>query len=320
MPDVSIIIVNYKSSEVLNNCIQSIYAQTKNLSFDITVIDNNSNDPGLHIIKNKFPEINFIFLNENPGFAAGNNTGIKEASGNAILLLNPDTILLNNTIDILYKKLTSDSGIGITGPKIFYEDKTIQNIFIPKKIPNLRYMFFEIFFLDKLLKSIPFFNQYFQYGMDFTKEHEPEQLNGSCLMIRKSVLDEIGLMDQNFFLYFEETDLCFRALKKGYRIIYDPAAEIIHLEGKSSAHLKKRSIYAYYQSELYFFYKHYGILSFLILYLINLSGYILRLPILPFYLLKYKNFIKITRNFYALVFHLNLFNLKKIFLKEFYDL
>ena len=181
------------------------------------MVDNKSSDGGLPGVKKDFPRFSYLELDENRGFAAGNNAGIEMARGRAILLLNPDTEVDRDTLRILYDILMGDEQAGIAGPKIFYQDGSMQVEFLPKSIPGLRLMFYEMFFLGKLFPGSRKLNAYYgsRATFDYDRQQYLEQVSGACLMIKKEVVDRIGLMDDNFFMYFEETDWCFRALKEG---------------------------------------------------------------------------------------------------------
>jgi GT2 family glycosyltransferase len=306
--NLSIIIVNYKSSDFLLGCIKSIFESQLDVKYEIIVVDNASADEGLAAVKKTFPEVTFIDAEKNNGFAAGNNKGINKAKGGVLLLLNPDTVVNENTIQQLYDKINSDPKIGIVGPKMFYEDGKLQTKNIIKKIPTLFAVFSHLFFLDNLFPKIKLFNSHYGLESDCLKEQNWENISGACLMIKREVVEKIGLMDENFFLYFEETDWCFRAIKEGYKILYVPSASITHFVGGSGIPSRKRNVFAYYESQSYFFKKHYGIFHFTALYLLDLIGFSFRLLITPVYLIAGKNAAKIKRNLFAFLFHLNFCN------------
>lgn len=302
--DISIIIVNYKSSGHLKKCLPSIYASKLDASYEVIVVDNDSSDPGWTKIKSDYPQATFLELDENRGFAAGNNAGIKLAIGNVIALINPDVEVAPDAIQILYDKLSSRKNVGIVGPKIYYADKSLP--VLPRMIPNLRFLLYSQVFLGKLFPRNAEFNLYNDANLfDFDKEQYVDQICGACLMIKKETVEKIGLLDENFFLYYEETDWCLRSKQAGYKTLYVPRATIFHYEGGSSEARKRRSTEYFYQSELYFFRKHYGKKSTVCLYLINISGFIFRLIISAVYLAKEKNTNKVKKNFWGLIFHLN---------------
>lgn len=307
--DLSIIIVNYKSSVFLTGCLNSISASELNIGHEVIVVDNNSMDEGLVEVKRGYPAVNFIDLRVNRGFAAGNNAGIKLAQGKVILLLNPDTVVNKNTIQCLYEKVNSKSEIGIIGPKTYYEDGRLENRFIAKKQPSLSGFFYEMFYLDKLFSCNKKINSYYGANFDYEKGQYLEVVSGACFMIKREVIDKIGLMDEKFFLYCEEIDWCLRAIQAGYKVFYEPSAAITHFGGKSSAMNRRKGVEMFYESSLYFFRKHYGKFKTTLLYFLNFIGFSFRLLTIPVYLLKDKNFNKVTRHYWALLYHLNISNL-----------
>lgn len=309
--DLSIIIVNYNSSGVLGNCLRSIYASAIKIDHEIIVVDNSSTDDMLKELKSEFPGVNLIELPENIGFAAGNNVGIAAARGGTLLLLNPDTIVEKDAIDSLYNRLSPDRSISIIGPKILYTDRSLQSRFIPKKVPTLWYLFCEMFYLDKLFPRSRIFNSYFGADFNYEKEQEVGQICGACLMIKKKVIDKTGPFDEKFFLYFDEADLCLRVSQAGFKMLYFPKASIVHLEGASSASAGRKRVENYYRTELYFFRKHYGIFQTCLLYCLNLTGFTLRFLTIPLYLAKDRNANKVSRHFWAFIYHLNLIHLKE---------
>jgi GT2 family glycosyltransferase len=271
----------------------------------VIVVDNDSGDGMIPALRREFTETEFIELDRNAGFAAGNNVGIARARGQTLLLLNPDTIVPKKMIDALFERMALDRSIGIIGPTIFYIDGSLQSRYIPKKIPTLFYLFCEMFYLDKMFPKSRLFNSYFGAGFDYGMEQEVGQVCGACMMIKKEVFDKIGLFDERFFLYFDEADLCLRAKRAGFRTMYYPATSIVHLEGASSLSSNRERVYNYYRTQLYFFRKHYGPVKTFALYILNLGGFTTRFLTVPFYLIKDRNFDKVARHFWAFVYHLN---------------
>jgi len=309
--DLSIIIVNYNSSGFLEGCLRSIFDSIVGIDYEVVVVDNNSSDGGLPRLKDRFRRAKFIELNENKGFAAGNNVGIKDSHGKNILLLNPDTMVEKNAMQGLYDRLNADERIGMVGPKIFYSDGSMQSKVTPKRIPTIFYIFCELFYLDKLFFSSEIFNSYFGANFDYQKTQDVETLCGACIMMKRDMFNVVGPLDEKFFLYFEETDLCCRALKSGFRILYVPDCSIVHYKAKSSSTMKRPSVGFYYESQSYFFYKHYGVTGLVILYGLNIIGMTFRLAFSPIYILKDRDFEKPKRFLWALLYHLNLFNIRK---------
>lgn len=229
MMDVSIIIVNYNTIQLLIDVLDSIFVTCKDVLFEIIVVDNHSIDNSEEICYKRYGEkIIFLPLDENVGFGRANNIGIKEAQGRNVFLLNPDTILLNNAIKILSDFLDSHDEVAVCGGNLYNVDKEPTHSFL-RYLPSV---FGELDQLTgyKLSKWC--------YGKSFEFNHDNRPLHvgyitGADMMIKKIVLDEVGCFDPDFFMYFEETELTYRIRKAGYKIMSVPEACIVHLEGKS---------------------------------------------------------------------------------------
>lgn len=307
-PFISIIIVNYNAASFLRKCIDSIETSEISSCYEIIVVDNNSSQRQQYLkLKKCYPNVTFLDLKDNRGFAAGNNAGMAVARGNCFLLLNPDTIVDKNAIQRLYDRLIRNPENGIAGPKIFNSDGSLQSKQLPKTIPNLKRLFFNLFYLDKIMPFNKWFDKYYLYNADYDKEQYFEQISGSCLMIKADIVKEIGMMDEKYFLYFEETDWCQRALEKGYKTLFVAGAEIIHYEGGSISN--KVNIKAYYQSQLYFFKKHYGRGTAILMFFLNLLGFTLRFLVSPLYFFKRSSRRTLLINLQSMSFHLNPQNL-----------
>lgn len=313
MPDtslISIIIVNYNSAGFLKSCLESIFRSDVSTKYEVIVVDNASTpDPLYKLLKSEQKRARFLEISINRGYAAGCNAGIREAHGNIVMLLNPDIVLEPDTIQKLYERITRDPKTGIVGPKIFYPDRELQSRFLPKTAPTLKKIFFEMFYIDKIgLFGSRCDSFYMHHDRELTRDLSLEQVSGACLMMKTKMLAEIGLMDENYFLYYEETDLCRRAKDRGYDIVFVSGASIIHHEGGSS--LSRRSIKNFFQSQYYYFRKHHSIGSAALLYLINTAGLIFRTVLLAVPAGQ-RSPAAAARNIGSLKYHLNPLNFKK---------
>lgn len=252
--DVSVIFVNYKTKDLTINAIKSVFEKTQGIDFEIFVVDNNSQDGSIEAIEKEFPNINIIKSPVNAGFGAANNIAIKQAKGKYILCLNTDTLLINNAIKIMYDFMekVENQKVAVCGSVLFNKDLTLG--ICGGNFPNITEIFWK-FGLRNILKK-----QYLKYKLTLTANEIDKQSNidyvtGADILFRKSVLDEVGLFDEKFFMYFEETDLCKRIRDKGYDIKLVKDAKIIHLEGQSNKNtLQKKEISK--RSEFYYFRKH----------------------------------------------------------------
>jgi GT2 family glycosyltransferase len=234
--DVSIVIVNYNQKNLLNVCLKGIIRIAPKLNYEIIVVDNASKDKSQEMIKNwqlKISNFKYILNEKNKGFGAGCNQGIRISDGKYILILNPDIIVLENSIEKLYEFMEKNKDVGIVGPKLLNPDKTIQSScyrFPVWYIPILRRTF-----LGNLSWAKKKIDYYSMSDFDHLKEKDVDWLLGAALMIRKEMLNQIGLFDERFFLYFEDVDLCKRAKIAGFRVVYYPFSEMFHYYQRTSA-------------------------------------------------------------------------------------
>ena len=224
MLDVSIILVNYNTCELTLDCIKSIYEKTENINFEIFVVDNNSQDNSCETINQFYPQVNIIRNEENKGFGAANNIAIKKSNAKYVLCLNTDTVLVNNAIKIMFDFMEKNQDVGVCGGTLLKEDLTLGNSFAP--FPSI----LNSLSISWLIKQV---KKHLKKKL-ITKPKDVDMICGADIFFRKSVLNEVGLFDEAFFMYYEEADLCYRIKKSGYKIKYLPNAKIIHYGEKSS--------------------------------------------------------------------------------------
>ena len=237
MKDISIIIVNWKVKKLLKKCLDSILKYKEDLDIEIFVIDNNSNDGSLEMITSNYPEVNMISLFINSGFAKANNLGLKKAKGKYLLLLNPDTEITKKFFKKILKYLDENNNVGILGPKILNSDNTIQRSV--RRFPTFISQVLILLKLKNILSNNVFLSNYLYKNFNYNKTQEVDQVMGAAMFIRRSVLEKIGLLDENFFIWFEEVDYCKRANKFGFVVKYFSEANIIH---KGGASFNKQSV------------------------------------------------------------------------------
>lgn len=222
----SIIIVSYNTNEFLKKCLTSIYKRTKDILFEVIVVDNASIDGTQEMIQREFPQVKLILNIENLGFAAGNNIGIKQACGDNILLLNPDTEILNGTLRKTLSFMEANHKIGIAGCKLLFPDGSLQRSV--RSFPTLWNMFCETTFLYLLFPTNKRSGIYGFSYMDYKRNVKVDWVSGAFLMLRKTMIDEIGMLDEQFFVYSEEVDLCYRAQKAGWEVWFCADAAVYH--------------------------------------------------------------------------------------------
>lgn len=263
--DVSVIIVNYNTLELTKNTINSILEKTKNLNYEIILVDNASTDGSVEFFEKEYKnKIIFIKNNENLGFGRANNKGIEIARGKYVFLLNSDTLLINNAIKILFDFMEKNEDCGICGGNLFDKDLKPTHSFL-KQLPSLKN---ELDFLWKSMTNIV--KSKISKRKDFNYSEKIKRvgyITGADMMIKKSILNKVGLFDKDFFMYFEETELTYRIKKIGYQVISVPMAKIIHLEGKSTI-FKEKKIKMFLESKYKYFYKVYGLNTCKLVYFI----------------------------------------------------
>lgn len=247
---VSIIIVNYNTKDLLAQCLNSIYEKTKGIDFEIIVVDNDSHDGSEELVRNNFQKVVFIQSGANIGFGRANNLGIKKAKGEYVFLLNSDTILLNNAVRLLYDYMIVNPKVGVCGGNL-YDVNENPTISFSQLMPNL-VNDIDSFFGGIYSKIIYSRNIVFNYSNEAM--NIDGYVSGADMMIKKRVLDEVGLFDSDFFMYYEETELTWRIKKAGYKIISVPYARIIHLEGASET-IKENTLRRMIKSKYLYFEK-----------------------------------------------------------------
>lgn len=231
--DVSIIIVNYNTINLLCNTVDSVMQKTSKLIYEIIVVDNNSKDNSKQIINDKYSEkVKYISLSENIGFGRANNEGIQIAKGRNIFLLNPDTILENNGIKILSDYLDDNRKVGVVGGNLLNEDGSPQPSYT-HFYPSINLEIVKLFHLVFLFKN-DFYNE-------TTTPKFVKTVYGAAMMVRKSVIQEVGGFDPRFFMYAEEDEWCHRIKKAGYKIVNIPQCVITHLDGRSFEFSEERN-------------------------------------------------------------------------------
>jgi len=230
--DISVIIVNYNVKYFLEHCLHSVCKSLEGIEGEIIVIDNNSVDGSCQMIKEKFPQIHLIENKENVGFSKANNQGILISSGKYVLILNPDTVVQENTFHKCLSFMELHPKAGSLGVKMI--DGT--GNFLPeskRSLPTPFVSFCKIFGLSALLPKSRIFGRYHLGYLDNDKINKIEILSGAFMFIRKSVLDQVGMFDEAFFMYGEDIDLSYRILLAGYENYYFPDTTIIHYKGES---------------------------------------------------------------------------------------
>lgn len=231
--DVSIIIVNFNSPNVLRDCVSSVVRETQNISYEIIIVDNASADASWEAVLRDFSHVRGIRNAQNLGFAAANNQGIRAANGRYILLLNPDTLIHSNAIQTAVQFADGKPRAAVVGCQTLCGDGELQrNCFLPPGSLNIA---LRILGLHRLLPKSRFFGRERMTYWDYKDARPVHNVAGCFMLVRRSAIDEVGLLDDSFFMYGEEMDWCLRYRNAGWEVWYTPDAVITHYGGISAA-------------------------------------------------------------------------------------
>lgn len=267
--DVSIIIVNWNVRDLLVKCLESVFRRTKDIDFEVIVVDNASNDNSVTEIRKAFSseilnnKLLIIANRHNNGFAKANNQGLREAKGKYVLFMNPDMEFIDNTIHKMIGVIEAEDNIGACACQLLYGDRTLQ--------PNVKNdpTFFSQLLIELKLHHIiktRSLKKYLAKDFDYTKTSSVQQIMGAFVFTKKSIMKELNGWDEDYWLWWEDLDLCKRIRMKNYKIVYSPVSQVVHYEGKSFAQQmsvpkQKRFV----RGLLTYFKKHHSKLAYYIL-------------------------------------------------------
>lgn len=267
--DLSIIIVSFNTAELLAKCLKSLSAALEGLNSEVFVVDNNSADETVTIVKQDFPWVYLIANNENLGFSKANNQALKKARGKYVLVLNPDTQIGKDTIAKMIHFMDNNKEVGIATCRVELPNGKLDRD-CRRHFPSPARAFFHFSGLSKIFKGSKLFDSYYMGYISENRQHEVDSCVGAFMMIRKKDLDKVGLFDEDFFFYGEDLDLCWRFKKAGYKVTYTPITKITHYKGAASGmkpvsqHLtkathesKKRALAESVRAMELFYKKHY---------------------------------------------------------------
>lgn len=306
--DLSVIIVNFNVRYYLEQCLYSVIRAAENIDCEIIVIDNNSSDDSCLMVNSLFPSVRLIRNISNEGFAKACNQGLKAAEGEFILMLNPDTIVGEETFSKCISFMQSHPDAGAMGVKM--ADGCGRYLRESKRsIPYPAAAFYKMTGLTRLFSRSPVFSRYYMEHLDADNTSQIEVLPGAFMFLRKSTLDTVGLFDEDYFMYGEDIDLSCRILKAGLKIYYYPEVTIIHYKGKSSGKNPVKSVVSFYRAMLIFTKKYF-------------SG---SMPLLYYLFLRISVYsasgagilLKLTRHFFTHIFSAGT-NSEKSYLKDLY--
>lgn len=255
--DVSVVIVNYNVKEFVQNLLHSLEKATRSIKAEIIIVDNASDDGSVELISEKFPDVKLVASKENLGFGKANNVGFRLAQGKYIFILNPDTLVQEDTLEKLIAFFERTPEAGMIGCKILNPDGTLQ-LACRRGFPSPWTSFCKVTGLSSLFPKSRLFAKYNLTYLDEDQIAEVDALSGSCMLMRKDVYDKIGGFDEQFFMYGEDLDLCYRVQKAGYKVFYVPETKIIHYKGESTKRSSLDETKVFYGAMSLFVKKHFS--------------------------------------------------------------
>ncbi|HUW22009.1 MAG TPA: glycosyltransferase family 2 protein [Candidatus Bathyarchaeia archaeon] len=242
----SIIILSFNTCRLLKNCLKSLYENSPELNFEVIVIDNNSQDESVKMLKELYPRVRLFVNKKNLGFARGNNQGIRKARGNYVLFLNSDTLVHRKALIMMVNYLRANNQAGVIGCRLLNIDGSNQS-----SAGLFPYLW---------VTAVMLFKEHFRPSDSvrgsFDKIKKVDWVMGAAMMLKKKVLDEVGVFDEHIFMYMDELELCYRIKRTGYEVVFYPEAKITHLGRGSSETGKKDPILNIYRGLIYFYKKH----------------------------------------------------------------
>lgn len=275
--DLSIVILNWNVKDILRSCLNSVLESLRSvrgreLSSELIVVDNASSDGSVEMLREEFPQIHLIVNDENLGFTRGNNQGIALSDGRYVLLLNPDTEVVGDALWEMVAYMEGHHRVGALGPQLLDPDGQVQSS--RRRFPNLRTAYLEGTFVQQWFPESDALKAYYVLDRSDDEAQAVDWVVGACLLMRREALEEVGLLDERFFMYSEELDWCYRAKGLGWQVVYLPTAQVIHYVGRSSAQVLPVRHIQFQRSKVLFFKKHHGYRSGETLRLFLLATYL----------------------------------------------
>lgn len=263
--NLSIVIVNYDTSGLLRDCLRSVYASEGRLAYEVIVVDNCSPDGSVQMVQQEFPRATLIASRINGGYAYANNLGLQQARGDFLLLLNPDTVLPPAALRDMLQFMMEHPQAGVAGPKLVLADGSL-DLACRRSFPTLDVAFFRLVGLSKRYPQSPRFNRYNMCYLDPDQLTEVDSVVGAFMLIRRQALEEAGLLDERFFAYGEDIDLCYRIkVDHGWKVYYNPAVAVTHYKSQATRKRALKMNVEFYRAMWLFHQKHYARRTFFLL-------------------------------------------------------
>jgi len=275
-PTVTIIVVSWNTKAMLQDCLDSVYANLAGLDCEVIVVDNASVDGSPEMVETRFPQAILVRNADNRGFAAANNQGMQMARGSYVLLLNSDTLVLGDVLRKTVEFADAHPQAAVVGCRVLNGDRTLQRTCF--MFPSLFNMLLACTYLYKVWARSRLFGREQMMWWDRDDVREVDVVTGCFMMVRREAIAEVGVFDEQFFMYGEETDWCYRFKRAGWKVLFAPAGEIVHYGGGSSSRIRLAMRLQLSASILLFFQKHHGRLSYGLACMMTSLFYGLRIP------------------------------------------
>lgn len=254
--DLTVVIVSYNVRDLLRACLRSLLASEGDFSFEIIVVDNRSTDGSAEMVENEFRQVRLIVSPVNGGYAYGNNLGLARGRGRYMLLLNPDTEVPPNALGDMITYMDLRPKAGAVGPKLVRADGSL-DLACRRSFPTPTVALYRMLGLSR---RFPRSKRFARYNLTYLDPDEPAEVDsvvGAFMLMRREALEQVGLLDESFFMYGEDLDLAYRLKQAGWKVLYNPAVTVLHHKGESSSTMKVRTTYEFYRAMVIFYRKHF---------------------------------------------------------------
>lgn len=251
-------IVSYNTRDLLRDCLRSVFASQSAPSYEVIVVDNCSPDNSAEMVRQEFPQVKLIASDINGGYAYANNLGLRQAQGQHLLLLNPDTVLPPTALRDMLAFMQAHPDAGVAGPKLVLADGSL-DLACRRSFPSLDVAFYRLIGLSKRYPNSPRYNRYNLGYLDPDQVAEVDSVVGAFMWIRREALEQAGLLDERFFAYAEDIDLCYRIkVEHGWKVYYNPSVVVRHYKGQASRQRTVAMTIEFYRAMWLFHQKHYA--------------------------------------------------------------
>ena len=254
--DLSIIIVNFNTKQLTLDCLESVYKSNTNFQYEVILIDNHSSDDSVSAIKEAYPQVKLIANSTNTGFSRANNQGLRIAEGRYMLLLNSDTIVQSDTFEVMIRFMDNHPEVGVSGCKIILPDRTLDKA-CKRGFPTPSATFYYVSGLSKLFPNHAKINAYHRGDIDENQPSVIDCLVGAFMLVRRETVDEVGMLDEDFFMYGEDIDWCYRIQQAGWVNYYYPKTHIVHYKRASSRNKPYKITYEFHRAIYVLYNKHF---------------------------------------------------------------